>query len=42
MTTTGMAYILQCADMEYYEESKEYCDESKECEVSYCTEPLCN
>ncbi|KAL9984281.1 hypothetical protein ACROYT_G006556 [Oculina patagonica] len=41
MTATGMGYILQCADMEYYNQSKKDCEDF-DCEVSYCTESLCN
>ena len=42
MTLAGMGYVLQCADMEYYKASKQYCDRSNECMVTYCTETLCN
>ena len=42
MTVTGSAYILQCADNGYYNALKQYCDDTKKCQVSSCTESLCN
>ena len=42
MTLTGMGYVLQCADMDYYKASNQYCHRSNECMVAYCTESLCN
>ncbi len=38
---TGMAYVFQCADMEYYNKAEKDCEEFA-CDVSYCTESLCN
>ena len=42
ITVTGSAYILQCADNDYYNALKQYCDDTKKCQVSLCTESLCN
>ena len=33
-------YVLQCSDMEYYNQATQDCEDF--CEVEYCTESLCN
>ncbi|KAJ7379002.1 hypothetical protein OS493_018796 [Desmophyllum pertusum] len=41
LTATGMAYVLQCTDVAYYNTAKKDCEDFN-CEVAYCTESLCN
>lgn len=41
LTTTAFGYVIECATMELYKKTKEDCD-IFHCDVSYCTESMCN
>ena len=43
MTYTGIRYKeKRCVDIEEYNGLKDFCDATNDCEVSYCTQSLCN